>query len=211
MVSLEDVLAAPDEARQFFDEAFRTSVFQIAFAPTNRFLKNPKRPFLGKFDWSNVPNTTPTEPLTFVLKIKKQLGEKILPGSRLELRKQSVSPTPPYKYFPKATLTSEYGFVAYPRNGEVTNEARRPKRTIYVLPGHLRFGSLHKSLIVYCDRVGAPWRNCSMRQVANDRLVSLSLRWAEKEFPEEKWTQLDKLMRDIAHYVMIDRQEEDFQ
>lgn len=213
-LTLADAMSNPDRARAFFigPRLRHLGVWaNINISKENSV--NPERRFLGKFNWENLPRTSPTVPLRFsILPDNKPLafGKDPIAGVMRWIRPHERPPSPPYIYFTKALGPSEFGFTSYPFEDPLPEQKHNGAQSIYVLPGLQRLKNSEAVLQVTCEVSGSPWRYCHFIQFSKDELVSTFLEWGENKFPESSWKKLDVSAQRIAAQIFIDRTEGDF-
>lgn len=214
-LTLADAIADPDGARVFFVGPRMPQLgIWVNLNISKERAVNPERPFLGKYDWEDLPRTSPTVPLRFsILPDNKPLtfGKDPIAGVMRWIRPHERPPSPPYIYFTKALGPSEFGFTSYPFEDPLPEQKHNGAQSIYVLPGSQRLKSSEAVLQVTCEVSGSPWRYCHFTQFSEDELVRIFLRWGENKFPEGSWKQLDRLIQDISAQIFIDRTGGDFE
>lgn len=213
-LTLADAMSNPERARAFFaGPRLRHLGVWANLNISKESSVNPERPFLGKFNWEDLPRTSPTVPLRFsILPDNEPLTFEKDPiaGVMRWIRPHERPPSPPYTYFTRALRPSEFGFTSYLFEDPLPEQKHNGAQSIYVLPGSQRLKSSEVILQVTCEVSGSPWRYCHFIQFSKDELVSIFLEWAENKFPESSWKKLDVSVQRIAAQIFIDRTEGDF-
>ncbi|MBZ0216671.1 MAG: hypothetical protein K8F25_08970 [Fimbriimonadaceae bacterium] len=213
--TLKDAISNPNAARAFFDgPRLRHLGVWVNINISQESASNPNRPFLGKYNWEQLPRTIPTEPFRFsILPNNEPLAFRKDPiaGVMRFIRPHERPPSPPHVYFTKALGPSEFGFTSFPFEDPLPEQKHNGVRTIHILPGSERLRSSEVDLQIMCEKGGSPWRYCHFIQLSKDELVTVFLRWGENKLPENSWKQLDNLVHRIAATVFIDRIEKDFE
>ena len=201
LFDLEAAIADPPAARRRMAGLDRQDFVRVVVGNNAYWRQQQKhRKFLGRFDWSDIPQVGPGHALNFSVF-----------QSRSNWPDQKRYVKLPNDAFPTAIGPGPSGFTAYPFKGIESVRPYEPRETRYALPGERRLEPSRIPLIVTCRWAGAPVRRCLSRLSTADLRVQIVWQWLESQFPESEWRLLDQRLGAVTDFVFIERSRGEFQ
>lgn len=199
LFTLAQAVAEPNQARTHMDSIPKGQRVRVMVQNDVFWREKLGRPFLGKFDWAQVP----TKGFPHYLSIFVALH-----GDPMDRKLIDAYPS---EAFPVSVGTTPSGFAVYPHMGVISPNRMEPTTTTYVLSGRQRVRPSTHSYVVTCRWSGASTRSCTSETLSDDRLVKLRWEWWEEAFPEPEWRALDARLQDVADHLLVGRERSDIQ